>query len=125
MIGLYFAASWCPACRSTTPLLASTYNALRHRGKGLQILLVSQDASESDFDIYRRAMPWPALPHGGAYPALLAEVFHVGAMPCLVLPCALDMPCIMPCMRVNITAGIVINIELVRYIGSFIKRTAL
>ena len=88
MIGLYFAASWCPACRSTTPLLASTYNALRHRGKGLQILLVSQDASESDFDVYRRAMPWPALPHGGAYPALLAEVFHVGAMPCLVLPCA-------------------------------------
>ena len=25
VLGLYFAAAWCPACRSTTPMIASAY----------------------------------------------------------------------------------------------------
>ena len=85
VLGLYFAASWCPSCRSTTPVIASSYKALRGRGKALQIVFVSQDGSESDFEAYRRSMPWPALPHGGSLPALLAEIFHVTSIPCLVL----------------------------------------
>ena len=85
MVGLFFAASWCPACRSTTPALASAYKALRARGHKLQIVFVSQDAEPADFDAHRTAMPWPALPHGGTLPALLAEIFHVASTPCLVL----------------------------------------
>ena len=85
VLGLYFAASWCPSCRSTTPMIASAYKMLRGRGKALQIVFVSQDSTEADFETYRRAMPWPALPHGGSLPALLAEVLHVASIPCLVL----------------------------------------
>ena len=45
----------------------------------------SQDGSEADYDTYRQSMPWPSLPYGGALPALLAEIFHVASIPCLVL----------------------------------------
>ena len=85
VLGLYFAAAWCPGCRSTTPVLASTYKALRSRGHKLQMVFVSQDAEEANFDAHRSGMPWPALPHGGTLPALLAEIFHVTSIPALVL----------------------------------------
>ena len=85
VLGLYFAAAWCPGCRSTTPVLASAYKALRARGNKLQIVFVNQDAEQADFDAHRSGMPWPALPHGGTLPALLAEIFHVASIPCLVL----------------------------------------
>jgi thiol-disulfide isomerase/thioredoxin len=85
VLGLYFSASWCPACRSATPALAQAYKALRARGKQLQIVFVSQDSSEADFESYRATMPWLAMPHGGNLPALLAALYHVSAIPCLVL----------------------------------------
>ena len=85
VLGLYFSAAWCPACRRTTPLVASAYSAIRSRGHQLQIVYVSQDASEAEFDQYRAAMPWPALPFGGTRAALLAEAFSVQSIPTLVL----------------------------------------
>ena len=42
VLGLYFGASWCPSCRSTTPVLASAYKALRARGSALEMVYVSQ-----------------------------------------------------------------------------------
>ena len=85
VLGFYFSASWCPACRQTTPLIASAYKALRSRGCAFQVVFISQDGSEAEFDQYRSAMPWPALPFGGNLPAILAQAFHVAAIPCLVL----------------------------------------
>lgn len=85
VLGLYFSSAWSPACRSTTPLIASVYKALRARGKKLQLVYVSQDGSEEEYNAYRASMPWPALPYGGSLPALLAEIFHVPSIPCIVL----------------------------------------
>ena len=85
VLGIYFSASWCPACRQTTPLIANAYKTLRARGAKFQIVFVSQDGSDTEFDQYRSAMPWPALPFGGNLPAILAQAFHVAAIPCLVL----------------------------------------
>ena len=85
VLGFYFSASWCPACRQTTPLIASSYKALRSRGSAFEIVFVSQDGSETEFDQYRSSMPWPAMPFGGSLPAILAQAFHVSAIPCLVL----------------------------------------
>lgn len=42
VVGLYFGASWCPACASTTPMLATAYLSLRSRGKRLEVVHVPQ-----------------------------------------------------------------------------------
>lgn len=47
--------------------------------------MLSQDAEVADFETHRAEMPWLSLPHGGALPALLAEIFHVSSIPCVIL----------------------------------------
>ena len=65
VVGLYFSAHWCPPCRSFTPILASWYNKLTSsvlNGK-LEIVFLSSDQSEEEFDSYYSEMPWAALPY--------------------------------------------------------------
>ena len=85
VLGLYFSASWCPACRSATPALAQAYKALRARGKQLQIVFVSQDSSEADFESYRATMPWLAIPSGDPRKETLSRMFDVEGIPTFVL----------------------------------------
>jgi nucleoredoxin len=60
-IGLYFSAHWCPPCRGFTPKLAEIYkNGLRDK---MEIIFVSSDRSQQDFDEYYAEMPWLALPY--------------------------------------------------------------
>lgn len=64
VIGLYFSAHWCPPCRGFTPKLADFYKKFKTtpRGSQLEIVFVSSDRSQSDFDEYFKEMPWLALP---------------------------------------------------------------
>ena len=63
-IGVYFSAHWCGPCRNFTPKLAAAYEKVNADGSGapLEILFVSADNSESEFDEYRSAMPWLSVP---------------------------------------------------------------
>lgn len=63
-IGVYFSAHWCGPCRNFTPKLAAAYEKVNEDGSGapLEILFVSADNSESEFDEYRSAMPWLSVP---------------------------------------------------------------
>ena len=54
-------------------------------GRSYELVRLTQDSSEADFESYRATMPWLAMPHGGNLPALLAALYHVSAIPCLVL----------------------------------------
>ena len=86
VVGLYFSAGWCPACKTVTPLIASAYQSIRGRGGKLAVVLVSLDKSEAEFEQTRAAMPWPSLPFGaGTRAAMLATAFHVDAIPTFVL----------------------------------------
>jgi nucleoredoxin len=59
-IGLYFSAHWCPPCRGFTPKLAEFYSSgLKDK---MEIIFISSDRSQSDFDEYFAEMPWSALP---------------------------------------------------------------
>ena len=65
VVGLYFSAHWCPPCRSFTPILASWYTNLNSgalKGK-LEIVFLSSDQSEEEFNGYYADMPWAALPY--------------------------------------------------------------
>merc|ERR1712183_398723 len=55
-LGLYFSAHWCPPCRGFTPRLAEHYKAYKERGLPFEIIFVTGDRSEKDFNDYYKEM---------------------------------------------------------------------
>jgi nucleoredoxin len=55
----YYTASWCPPCRTFTPVLVDFYK--KHKNKNFEIILVSSDRSEDAMLEYAKKgkMPWP------------------------------------------------------------------
>jgi len=86
VVGIYFSAHWCPPCRGFTPVLAEAYENITKNGKKLEIVFVSSDRSQEDFDKYYSSMPWKALPFTDSEKKNeLAEKFSVRGIPMLVL----------------------------------------
>merc|ERR550537_31921 len=84
-IGLYFSAHWCPPCRGFTPQLAKAYTKDLQK-KGLEIVFVSSDKDDKEFQSYFQSMPWSALPFADrARKAALSKRFKVEGIPTLVL----------------------------------------
>jgi thiol-disulfide isomerase/thioredoxin len=87
VVGLYFGASWCTPCRQALPALLSAAAAARAAGHGLDIVYVSNDKDQEEFDEYRGHMPdWYAVPFSDAERlAALAHRYELQAIPALVL----------------------------------------
>jgi nucleoredoxin len=83
-IGIYFSAHWCPPCRGFTPKLAEFYrNGLKDK---MEIIFVSSDRSQSDFDEYFGEMPWLALPFDKRKEKEeLSDAFGVNGIPSFVV----------------------------------------
>merc|ERR1711977_83931 len=90
-LGLYFSAHWCPPCRGFTPKLAEHYKAYKERGLPFEIIFVTGDRSEKDFNDYYKEMQsaggdWLALPWSSkAQRDELNSLFEVSGIPCLVI----------------------------------------
>ncbi|XP_053372685.1 uncharacterized protein LOC123560570 [Mercenaria mercenaria] len=63
VIGIYFSASWCPPCRSFTPVLSRFHKA---NDKDLVVIFVSSDIDQASFDEYFGEMPWYAVPYSSS-----------------------------------------------------------
>ena len=87
LVAFYFSASWCGPCKGFTPHLSSFYQ--RHQSlcpSDLEIIFVSADRTEADFDAYRKDMPWPSLPFAErAKQQAMSRNFGVRGIPCLVV----------------------------------------
>ena len=59
---LYFSAHWCPPCRGFTPVLAKKYSSYAASNKDVEIVFLSSDQGQSEFESYFKSMPWLALP---------------------------------------------------------------
>lgn len=85
-VALYFSAHWCPPCRNFTPKLVEYYNKRKASGKDdLEIVFVSADNSEKEFNEYFGSMPWLAIPPSDARIARLNSRFEVEGIPHLVI----------------------------------------
>ena len=84
VVGLYFSAHWCPPCRGFTPKLAETYTKIKEAGdKPFEIVFISSDKDQEQFDSYFAEMPWLALPFEQRdLKAKLSKKFKVNGIPC-------------------------------------------
>jgi len=85
-LGIYFSAHWCGPCRGFTPELAKTYEAVKKAGKDFEIIFVSSDEDEKQFENYWADMPWHALPFKNREAKeLLSKHFNVDGIPTFVM----------------------------------------
>lgn len=59
---LYFSAHWCPPCKMFTPKLSKAYTKLKAERSDFELLFVSSDRSEEDFNAYFKTMSFGAVP---------------------------------------------------------------
>ncbi len=82
---LYFSASWCGPCKAFTPQLISWYNA-RSADEKVEIIFVSSDRSQDQFNIYFSSMPWLAIPYDSTFVRQsLSQRIGVRGLPSLVV----------------------------------------
>ena len=87
VVGLYFSAHWCPPCREFTPRLAEAYKEIKKNPeKPFEILFISSDQDQTQFESYFSEMPWLALPFENRdTKEFLSKKFKVKGIPTLVL----------------------------------------
>lgn len=87
LVGVYFAASSCPACAGFTPTLLSAYNEMRAESKSFEVVLVSTGPSSEDMFAYMQqsGMPWLAVPYERGKILELANRYAVEWIPTLVV----------------------------------------
>ena len=84
-IGLYFSAHWCPPCRQFTPMLAEFYKNVNKDKKQVEIIFVSSDHNQKDFDDYFATMPWIAVPFDSDNKELLGDQYGIQGIPTLLI----------------------------------------
>lgn len=85
VIALYFSALWCVPCKEFTKKLIQMYEEVNRSEQQFQVILVSGDLTDTDFDTYYKTMPWLAIPFEDEAGADLATVHKVTSMPVLIL----------------------------------------
>lgn len=84
LVFFYFSASWCPPCRGFTPQLAEFYGKFKD-SKNFEIIWISWDEEQDDYDGYFAKMPWLALPFPDRNGVeLLVKEFSVESIPTLI-----------------------------------------
>ena len=85
LFALYFAAYWCPASRNFTRILNEFYNQRNLDAKEFEVIYVSMDRTEEQFEQAYGEMAWMALPFGDDRLKSLRTRFEVKSVPYLVV----------------------------------------
>jgi len=80
---LYFSAHWCPPCRQFTPMLVDFYGQMRASGRAMEVVFLSADHSETEFDSYFASMPWLAVPFRSSARETVPAQHNVQGIPAL------------------------------------------
>ncbi|KAF3431258.1 hypothetical protein FNV43_RR25988 [Rhamnella rubrinervis] len=85
ILGLYFWKSSDENCRRFNSFLIKTYYELKRMGKDFEVVLISQDLSETQFRASLDTMPWLALPFKHKACAKLVHRYDLRVLPTLVI----------------------------------------
>ena len=87
VLGVYFSAHWCGPCRGFTPQLKATFEGWREKGKKLNIVFVSLDRDQEQFNEYYQSMhsDWLCIPFPESdRRKKVSELNTSGGIPCLM-----------------------------------------
>lgn len=93
-IGLYFSAQWCLPSQKFTPKLISIYQKIKQNiakqefneeQEDFEIIYVSTDHNELEFNSSFSVMPWLALPFGDPTSKNLTKYFDIRGIPSLII----------------------------------------
>lgn len=85
VIGLYFSASWCPPCKKFTPILSTFYEDLVEYYDDIEIIYISSDKDQEEFNTYWENMPFPALIYENRKDKEeLTKLYNIGKIPSLI-----------------------------------------
>ena len=83
---LYFSAHWCGPCKNfTANFLIPFYEEMKSSGKSLEIVYVSLDKNQEQFNEYYSEMPWKAFNFSDSRREPLKVQFDVQGIPSLIL----------------------------------------
>src|SRR5687768_3822495 len=86
LIGLYFSASWCHPCRIFTKSSIHFYNKVNSDTKNFEVVFLSNDYNDDDFNSYYQKMPWLAVPYEDNWRVeLLARILRPPGLPSLYI----------------------------------------
>lgn len=85
IICLYFSAYWCPPCRNFTPFLAEFYHEIKKNHSDFEIIFVSRDKDQNQFEKYYKTMPWLAIPFRDPRINIFQQHFNIKGIPTLVV----------------------------------------
>jgi len=88
VVALYFGGKWSVPCQNFTPKLLETYNKCKEEGKAFQVVYVSMDQNEEQFNgAFKEAgLPWLAVPYENkSRRQQLNAAFRVRTLPTLVM----------------------------------------
>lgn len=81
---LYFSAHWCPPCRAFMPKLVEAYHQIKDKHEAVEVIFISSDSDETEFQDFFAKMPWLALPFGDDRKKDLERIFKVRGIPMVV-----------------------------------------
>lgn len=90
-VGLYFTAQWCLPGVKFTLRLISIYHKIKeellaeNKDDDFEIVLVSTDRDQTEFDAHFNTMPWLALPFKDPITRTLTNYFDIQGIPSLVI----------------------------------------
>ena len=82
---LYFSAHWCPPCRRFTPVLIELYNKLKESSSSMELVFVSLDSNEKEFQEYSSNMPWLCTVFDEESNGSIAQKYKANGIPHLVV----------------------------------------
>lgn len=83
LVGLYFAALWCPPCQEFYPIIENFYKKANEKEKQIEFVLCSLDEDEDDFKEFLKKIPFSAIDYNDPKLEDLISVFQVEGIPLL------------------------------------------
>ena len=85
LVLIYASASWCPPCREFYPVLVEFYNAVNRTSKQIEIIWLSRDRGQEEFESTKKNLPWLAVPFNQSHINELLERYEIDVIPKLFL----------------------------------------
>ena len=84
-VGLFFAAGWCPPCKTMLKSLKNFYTDSNLTQRTLEVVLVSSDNTQEEWQQWHGCMPWLSLDYGDPKNEEMRTKFEVRGVPKLVI----------------------------------------